>query len=111
MLSFEISAIDIVLAIGVMVLLLLYMNKFSVNFPEEKYFRKIAKKEMEQKNQPSDIEIRQFSDTTSEQMSEKAISHFSCPRGYGNIRKLGEDNSVSERCLGCYRLMECYSED
>jgi hypothetical protein len=34
-----------------------------------------------------------------------------CPRGFGNIRKLNEDNSVSERCLGCYRIMECYSEN
>jgi hypothetical protein len=33
-----------------------------------------------------------------------------CPRGFGNIRTLGEDNSVSEKCLGCYRIMECYSE-
>jgi len=33
-----------------------------------------------------------------------------CPRGFGNIRTLGKDNSVSEKCLGCYRIMECYSE-
>jgi len=37
--------------------------------------------------------------------------YTACPRGLGNIRKLGEGNSVSERCLGCYRLMECYSEN
>lgn len=111
MLSFEISAIDIVLAIGVMVLLLLYMNKFSVNFPEEKYFRKRAKKEKEQKMQSSNIEMNQFPEPSMRQISEPTISHFSCPRGYGNIKKLGEDNSVSERCLGCYRLMECYTED
>ena len=36
--------------------------------------------------------------------------YTACPRELGNIRKLGENNSVSERCLGCYRLMECYSE-
>jgi hypothetical protein len=33
-----------------------------------------------------------------------------CPRGFGNIRKLGNDGSVSDRCLGCYRIMECYGE-
>jgi hypothetical protein len=33
-----------------------------------------------------------------------------CPRGFGNIRKIGDNGSVSERCLGCYRIMECYGE-
>ena len=34
-----------------------------------------------------------------------------CPRGFGNIRKLGSEVSVSERYLGCYRIMECYGEN
>ena len=33
-----------------------------------------------------------------------------CPRGFGHIKRIGEDGSVSERCLGCYRIMECYGE-
>ena len=33
-----------------------------------------------------------------------------CPRGFGDIRKFGEDNSVSEKCLGCHMIIECFSE-
>ena len=33
-----------------------------------------------------------------------------CPRGFGNVKKLSEHNSVSEKCIGCYRIMECYTE-
>ena len=34
-----------------------------------------------------------------------------CPRGFGNIKIIGEDNSISERCLGCYMITQCYSEN
>jgi hypothetical protein len=33
-----------------------------------------------------------------------------CPRGLGNIKKISEDNSVSERCLGCHMIMNCYTD-
>ena len=82
MLSFELSAIDIILAMAVIVLLILYITKMPTRSHEEKPVR-----------QP--IPQRDYTE---------------CPRGYGNIRTLGEDNSVSEKCLGCYRIMECYSE-
>ena len=37
-------------------------------------------------------------------------NYTKCPRGLGNIKKLGEGNSVSERCLGCHMIMNCYSD-
>ena len=42
--------------------------------------------------------------------SNSQSGYVECPRGFGYIRKIGDDGSVSERCLGCYRIMECYSE-
>jgi len=94
MLSFELSAIDIILTISVVVLLILYITKRTT---------------INQKEKPSQ------QSTSSTVSSERPAQmphrdHTECPRGFGNIRKLGEDNSVSERCLGCYRIMECYSE-
>ena len=94
MLSFELTAIDLILVIAVIVLLILYLTKFSVKTREEKSFRQpIAK----------DVSPERLASTPQRDYAE-------CPRGFGNIRKLGEDNSVSERCLGCYKIMECYSE-
>lgn len=94
MLSFELSAIDLILTISVIVLLLLHMTKLSINFPEKTSFLKHLKK-TEKKDKKSPIVNSDYAE---------------CPRGFGNIRKIGSDNSVSERCLGCYRIMDCYHE-
>ena len=93
MLSFELSAIDIILVIAVIVLIVLYWAKLS-KIPDEQFFRgSIAK------------------DTSPEKSaSDHQSGYAECPRGFGNIRKLDNDGSVSDRCLGCYRIMECYSE-
>jgi len=93
MLSFELTAIDLILVIAVIVLLVLYWTKLS-KIPEEQFFRgSIAK------------------DTSHEKIASNPQSGYAeCPRGFGYIRKIGDDGSVSERCLGCYRIMECYSE-
>jgi hypothetical protein len=93
MLSFELTAIDLILVIAVIVLLVLYWTKLS-KIPDEQFFRgSIAK------------------DTSPEKIASNPQSGYAeCPRGFGYIRKIGDDGSVSERCLGCYRIMECYGE-
>ena len=95
MLSFELSAIDLILVISVVVLLILYLTKISVKKYEKITLRKPTL-EMPLQKISEPIQHRDFTE---------------CPRGFGNIKKLNKDNSVSERCLGCYRLMECYSEN
>ena len=93
MLSFELTAIDLILVIAIIVLLVLYWTKLS-KIPEEQLLRgSTAKNES-----PEKIATNPQS------------GYAECPRGFGNIRKLDNDGSVSERCLGCYRIMECYSE-
>jgi hypothetical protein len=93
MLSFELTAIDIILVIAVLVLFLLYWTKLS-NIPDERFFRGILTK-----------------NTGSGRITSNPQNDYTeCPRGFGNIKKINDDGSVSERCLGCYRIMECYSE-
>ncbi len=94
MLTFELSAIDLILAIAVVVLLLMYITKLEPKNPDQASFLKKIKK-------PS---------TTKKSTIQVQNEYAECPRGFGNIRKIGEDNSVSERCLGCYRIMECYEQ-
>jgi len=94
MISFELSAIDIILSIAVVVLLILYLKKFSVpTFGKQRFPQSIA----------TTIEDHSFAKPKKDDNSE-------CPRGFGSIKNLSDDNSVSERCLGCYQIMECYSE-
>ena len=95
MISFELTAIDLILVIAVIVLLILYLTRFSVNTFERKSFRQPRAKDVKQERSA----LRTQSEYTE------------CPRGFGNIKKLGEDNSVSERCLGCYKIMGCYNEN
>jgi hypothetical protein len=93
MLSFELTAIDIILVIAVLVLFLLYWTKLS-KIPDEQFFRGILTK-----------------NTGTEKITSNPKNDYTeCPRGFGNIKKINDDGSVSERCLGCYRIMECYSE-
>jgi hypothetical protein len=93
MLSFELSAIDIILVVAVLVLFLLYWTKLST-IPEKNLFRGLTTQNMKQKKN-----------------TEKPQNGYAeCPRGFGHIKRIDDDGSVSERCLGCYRIMECYGE-
>jgi hypothetical protein len=93
MLPFELTAIDLILVIAVIVLIVLYWTKLS-KISEEQIFRESVTK-----------------DTIPEKITSNPQNGYAeCPRGFGYIRKIGDDGSVSERCVGCYRIMECYSE-
>ena len=93
MLSFELSAIDIILVLAVLVLFVLYWTKLS-KIPDGRFFRGINTR-----------------NASLERVTSHPQSNYTkCPRGFGNIKKIGDDGSVSEKCLGCYRIMECYSE-
>jgi len=101
MLSFEITAIDLVLVIAVIALLLLYVIKLA-NSPEE-----LIKKSLEQsaKHQIAPAESKN-------DFGSKVNAGFSeCPRGFGKIRGIGSDDQISDRCLGCYRMSKCYVEE
>ena len=98
MLSFELSAIDLILTISVVVLLILYFTKMSAKNHEEIPFKQSTLSAALPESPPP------------ARAAPMSNNNIVCPRGRGNIRKLGEDNYVSERCLGCYRLMECYSK-
>ena len=93
MLSFELTAIDLILVIAVIVLIVLYWTKLS-KIPEEQFLRESIAKDTIPKKITSNPQN----------------SHAECPRGFGYIKNIGDNGSISERCLGCYRIMECYSE-
>jgi len=92
MLSFEVTAIDIILAISVIVLLVLYWTKLS----------KIAEP-------PFKISRTKYS-STNKTTANPQKGYAECPRGFGHIKKIGDEGTVSERCVSCYRVIDCYSE-
>ena len=97
MIEFELSAIDIILAIAVVVLLVLYLKHFS-------------QPSLGNKAKQKNVIINTEKPTNQNVPKPKKEDYAECPRGFGKIKNLSNDNSVSERCLGCYQIMECYTE-
>jgi hypothetical protein len=95
MLTFELSAIDLILAVSVVILMVLYLTKIDPQYQEQASLLKQIKKNTKQKNLKVQIKS----------------NYAECPRGFGNIKRISEDNSISDRCLGCYRIMDCYEKN
>lgn len=105
MLSFELSAIDLILAVAVIILLILYITKSSAKtLTEEKLL--VRKEKLSRKP------------TMEEGRLEKKIERLTpkpqtdstkCPYGFGYLKKLDKDASIPDKCLGCSRIIECYS--
>ena len=92
MLPFELTAIDIILALAVLILFVLYWTKLS-QLPDERFLLGL----MTKNSNPEKFKSKLQNDDTE------------CPRGFGNIKKICDDGSVSELCLNCYKIMDCYS--
>jgi hypothetical protein len=120
MLSFELSAIDLILVISVIVLFILYMTKLSAKKPEDEMFKELLEKNAEKKYRDSgetsfgnriSSYIRGSWRHSKNKVSVNKYDDTECPRGFGKIKKLNDNNSVSERCLSCYNFMDCYEEN
>jgi len=99
MLSFEVTAIDLILVIAVIVLLLLHVAKLR-NSPEE-FIKKSLEKSVKRQSVESKDNIR----------LDVGTGFGECPRGFGKIRGVANDDSISDRCLSCYRMSKCYIEE
>lgn len=108
MLSFELSAIDLILAVAVIVLLILFITRLTAKPPtEEKLLvqkESSLKKPVTEDTLPEEERRRpMLTGSQSQTVSAK------CPFGFGYLRKLSKEASIPEECLGCSRMIECYS--
>jgi hypothetical protein len=113
MLSFEMSAIDLILAVAVIILLILYLTKSSAKPPVEE--KMLVEKEsssrepvMEATMPEATVPEEEIESPVSSQPKPKTGS-ATCPYGFGYLRKLDKEASIPDGCLGCSRIMECYS--
>ena len=123
MLSFELSAIDLILAVAVIILLILYITKSSAKPPVEE--KLLVEKETSSREPVMEATLPEttIAETTIpeatilEEETERPVSSqpqpqtgsATCPFGFGYLRKLDKDASIPDGCLGCSRLVECYS--
>jgi Na+-transporting methylmalonyl-CoA/oxaloacetate decarboxylase gamma subunit len=105
MLSFEISVIDVVLVLAIIVLLILYITKLStksvaepeLSVPEEKGAEKTSKAVETQKS----IDERRLP-------TRPQTSSLECPYHFGYLKKLPEHAPIPDECFRCPRMAECF---
>jgi len=106
MLSFELSAIDLILALAVIILLILYITKLSAKPSTEERLlvarKKVSEKPATEATTPEEERKRLMS-------TQPQTGSVKCPYGFGYLRKLDREASIPDGCLGCSRIMECYS--
>jgi hypothetical protein len=151
MLSFELSAIDLILVIAVTILLILYITKMSTKAAlEERLLVSGGGQEAEKERllvsgggqeaekerllvsgggQEAEKERLLVSGGGQEAEKERLLvsgggqeaekerlsrsptlkTSFECLYNFGYLRKLGRDAVIPDGCLGCPRIMDCYS--
>jgi len=107
MLSFELSAIDLILVIAVIVLFILYITKSSVKSPtEEKPFvEKAPTKKLATTAANLETEGKKLLSTQPQTDSPK------CPHVFGYLKKLDKNAPIPDECLSCSRIMECFGSN
>ena len=99
MISFELSAIDVVLTLAVIILLILYLKK-SPTESTAKTQPSFAKKVLEKERSTTVVSGKQ----------EEKTDVWKCPHSFGYLGNLPKDASIPSECLTCPRVMECHSK-
>jgi len=110
MLSFEITAVDLVLFVAVIILFLLYL-RFSSNFDwltQEKRLKsfKIVDEETVERDEVKDEKEKEV---VVARAAHPLISG-KCPYNFGYLRRLSNEASIPTECLECSRILECRYE-
>jgi len=102
MLSFDISAIDIVLLVAVMVLLLLFITQKRSQGVTESQLPIQDREEILEKPEPTD-------QTANEKLSieQSSVGFKKCVHHFGYLRNLPQNTSVPDECFGCPKVMRC----
>jgi len=102
MLSFELSAVDVVLLVAVMVLLLLFISQRRGQVATRSQFPLQDEEKILEKTEKTDQTIsEEFSKTQSSIGFQKCVHHF------GYLRNLPQNTPVPDECFGCPKVMRC----
>ena len=118
MLSFELSAMDLILAVAVIILLILYLTKSSAKPPVEE--KLLVESDTSSREPVMEATLRETAVAEAmirEEETERTVSSqlrsqigsATCSFGFGYLRKLDKQASIPDECLGCPRIMECGS--
>jgi hypothetical protein len=108
MLSFELSAIDLILAIAVIILLVLYITRLSGRPPVEERLLVGKESSSEKRVTKAAVQVEEGERLVSTQPKSQSGSE-ACPFGFGYLSKLDREASIPDECLRCPRVMDCCS--
>jgi hypothetical protein len=101
MLSFELSAIDIVLLVAVLILLSLYVTKRS-EVPRKSRSQEAETHETREKSNKA------FKSKKSKTITSEPQTGFqNCLHHFGYLKSLPKNTPVPDECFGCPKVMEC----
>jgi len=102
MVSFEFSAVDVVLAVAVIILFILHLTRSSAE-PSTRTEPTLANRNAPdyRKAQVSPMEMRKPSEQT---------DSWKCTHSFGYLGNLPREASIPNECLTCPRVMECGSK-
>jgi len=105
MLSFDLSAIDIVLLVAVLILFSLYVTRKPGAPRTESGFKSSIERErklpLSKKENPSN----QKSKTASSTQPDKVFQN--CEHEFGYLKNLLRNTPVPDECFGCPKVMQC----
>lgn len=101
MLSFDLSAMDIVLAIAAVTILLLYVTKLAQSTPRSEPVAKEKK---------AGVYARLLGFFKSRKtVTIPQAGSSECPHYFGYLKSVPKDGSIPEKCYTCPRMMQCAS--
>ena len=108
MLSFELSAIDLILVIAVIVLLILYVTKSSAEPHTEE--RRFVEEEIPPEK-PAVEAANPKIEGEKELLPHARTDSSRCPYVFGYLKKLDKNAAIPDDCLGCPRIMDCFGSN
>lgn len=103
MLSFDLSAIDLVLVIAAVIILLLYVIRPS---------QSSARSSPSVKEKRTGIRIKIFNIFRSKKIKASSqVSSFKCPYYFGYLNNISNESSIPEECYICPRMIQCAARE
>lgn len=105
MLSFEVSVIDVVLMLAVLVLLVLYMTNQST-----KSVSKSGLSVAEEKDVGKPLRTAETQESIEKARFEADVQTSSpgCPQHFGYLKERPKDAQIPDECFQCSRMAECF---
>ena len=106
MLSFEVSAIDVVLLVAVLVLLLLFISQKRGRSVAEPRLNSDVLEKLSRK--PVKVEKTGAEDSVKKQSAE---GFQECVHEFGYLKDMPKNTPVPDECFGCTRILRCMFPD